>query len=256
MSIDLVHPVDTSSSVLRKTQLILEAFGPDDASLSLSELARRTGVAKASVYRLAQELLGWGVLERSGSSYRLGMRLFEIGQRVPRQRIVRDAARPYMEDLHQTTGEIVHLAILDGLEIMYLEKIYGHGQVIRQSRIAGRMPLHCTATGKAFLAFGPNRLFDEVLGLPLDRVTTRTLTSPRMLAEDVARMKAQGYALEREETRIGYLSVAMPLFGATGAMVAALSITAPTSRSDVNRYVGLLSTVTGRITKSIMLPAV
>src|SRR5215216_823321 len=134
-----------ANSVLGKARLILEAFEIDDIDLSLSELSRRTGVSKASVYRLGQELLDWGMLERSGTDYRLGMRAFELGARVPRFRLLRDALRPYMEHLHHSTKESVLLGVLDGLEVLYLEKIADSVQLARANRIAGRMPLHCTA---------------------------------------------------------------------------------------------------------------
>src|SRR5882724_9240225 len=96
-----------ANSVLGKARLILEAFLIDDTDLPLSELSRRTGISKASVHRLAQELLDWGMLERSGSDYRLGMRAFELGSRVPRFRVLRDTMRPYMESLHFLTKETV-----------------------------------------------------------------------------------------------------------------------------------------------------
>ncbi|MBZ6083690.1 IclR family transcriptional regulator [Streptomyces olivaceus] len=159
-------PQPEVNSVLGKVRLILESFSPDDGHLSLSEIARRSGVPKPSVHRLAQELLRWGVLERRGTDYGLGLRLFELGQRVPRHRILRDTARPYMEDLYQATRETVHLSVPDGLDVLYLEKVYGHGQVAWPSRVAGRMPLHSTATGKVFLAFGPRTLLDQVLAVP------------------------------------------------------------------------------------------
>lgn len=240
-----------TKSVLSKVQLILEAFGPDDEQLSLTELSRRSGVAKASVHRLAQELLQWGILERRGSDYWLGMRLFEIGQRVPRQRILRDATRPYMEDLYQATNETIHLAVLDGLEVLYLEKVSGHGQVTRPSRVAGRMPLHCTATGKALLAFGPRALTEEVVSVPLERSTPYTVVAPGILIQELSRARELGYAAEHEQTRVGYLSVAIPLFGATGATMGALSITGPVLRADVAKLAGLLGMVGRRITKTV-----
>lgn len=242
---------EQGSSVLGKVQLILETFGPDDEHLSLSEIARRSGVAKASVHRLAQELLRWGLLERRGSDYRLGMRLFEIGQRVPRQRIIREAARPYMEDLYQATNETIHLAVLDGLEVFYLEKVSGHGQITRPSRVAGRMPLHCTATGKALLAFGSRTVLDEVLATPFERVTPHTVSTPGLLLQELTRARELGYAVEREQTRIGFLSVAIPLAGSSGTTIAALSVTAPVFRADVTKFAGLLGMVGGRITKTI-----
>lgn len=240
-----------ANSVLGKVQLILEAFGPDDDHLSLTELSRRSGVAKASVHRLAQELLRWGVLERRGGHYWLGIRLFEIGQRVPRQRILRDAARPYMEDLHQATNETIHLAVLDGLEVLYLDKVCGRRQVSPPSRVAGRMPVHCTATGKVLLAFGSPTLVEEVMARPMERRTPHTVAAPGVLAQELNRVRAAGYAVEYEQTRLGYLSVAIPLMGATGATVGAVSITAPVYRADVPKYAGLLAMVGGRITKTI-----
>lgn len=240
-----------TKSVLGKVQLILESFGHDDEHLSLTEITRRSGVAKASVHRLAQELLRWGVLERHGSDYRLGMRLFEIGERVPRQRILREAARPYMEDLRQAINETVHLAVLDGLEVLYLEKITGRGQATRPSRVAGRMPLHCTATGKVLLAFGPRSLVDDVVAAPLERLTPHTVATPGLLLNELTRAREAGYAVEYEQTRVGYLSVAVPLFGATGATMGALSVTATVSRADVQKFAGLLDMVGRRITKTI-----
>ena len=110
-----------ANSVLGKARLILEAFELDDDSLTLTEIVARTGISKATVHRLNQELLEWGMLERIGLEYRLGMRAFELGSRVPRFRVLRDAVRPYMESLHHQTREAVHLAVLDGLEVLYLE---------------------------------------------------------------------------------------------------------------------------------------
>lgn len=240
-----------ANSVLGKVQLILESFGPDDEHLSLTEITRRSGVAKASVHRLAQALLQWGLLERRGSDYWLGMRLFEIGQRVPRQRILRDAARPYMEDLYQATNETIHLAVLDGLEVLYIEKVSGHGEIKKPSRVAGRMPLHCTATGKILLAFGPRRIVNEVLAQPLERVTPYTVVAPGLLLQELAKARELGYAVEREQVREGFTSVAIPLVGATGSAMAALSIAAPAFRADVGKFAGLLNMVGRRIVKSV-----
>lgn len=239
---------DGANSVLGKARLILEAFQLDDVNLSLSELSRRTGVSKASVHRLAQELLDWGMLERSGTDYRLGMRAFELGSRVPRFRVLRDAVRPFMENLHFATKETVHLGVLDGLEVLYLEKIAGRPTATRPSRIAGRMPLYPTATGKTLLAFSSPTLLDEVLARPLDRLTPSTVALPGVLREQVRKVANCGHAIEQEEVAIGYCSVAVPLFGTSGLLLGALSITAPTFRADTAKYVGLLTTVSRKVT--------
>jgi DNA-binding IclR family transcriptional regulator len=236
------------NSVLGKVRLILEAFAIDDVDLSLSELSRRTGISKASVYRLAQELLDWGMLERSGTDYRLGMRAFELGARVPRFRLLRDALRPYMESLHHSTKESVLLAVLDGLEVLYLEKIANNVKLPRASRIAGRMPLHCTATGKVLLACSPPHVLEVLLSRPLERLTPATIVAPGRLREQVVTVAGTGYAVEREETRIGYCSVAVPLKGARGLLLGALAITAPTYRAKVSSYVTVLTAVSQKLT--------
>lgn len=240
-------PAGGANSVLGKARLILEAFRIDDIDLSLSELSRRTGISKASVHRLAQELLEWGMLERSGTEYRLGMRAFELGSRVPRFRVLRDAVRPYMENLHRATGETVHLAVLDGLEILYLEKIAGGPRATRPSRIAGRMPLYCTATGKVILAFSAPTLLDELLARPLERLTPSTIVLPGLIREQVRKAHEAGHATESEETAIGYCSVAVPLLGRGGLLLAALSITAPTFRAQTAKYIAALTAVSRKL---------
>jgi DNA-binding IclR family transcriptional regulator len=239
------------NSVLGKAQLILENFTAEDDSLSLSEIVRRTGLAKASVYRLSQELLHWGLLERVGSDYRLGLRLFEIGQRVPRQRILRHAALPFMEDLLLATQETIHFAIHDGLDVVYIEKIIMHRGLSKESRVAGRLPLYCTATGKIILAHSPNELLTQVAAAGLAPVTRHTVTSIQVLVQQIEKARRAGIATESEEIRLGYASVAVPVFSSDRTLAGALSITAPTSRMDVPRLVTRLRTAALGISQTL-----
>jgi DNA-binding IclR family transcriptional regulator len=242
---------DAMNSVLGKARLIIEAFTAEDAELSLAELVRRTGVAKATVHRLAQELIVWGLLERAGNAYRLGLRLFEIGQRVPRQRILREAALPYMEDLLLATQETVHFAIHDGLDVLYIEKIIGHRGLTKQSRVAGRLPLFCTATGKVILAFSPDALFDEVVRHGLKPLTRNTITSVPRLRAQIDKARQEKLATEAEETRLGYTSVAVPVFGSRAMLAGAVSITAPTCRINVGRLSVALRTAGHGISRAL-----
>lgn len=237
-----------ANSVLGKARLILEAFELDDDSLTLTEIVARTGISKATVHRLNQELLEWGMLERIGLEYRLGMRAFELGSRVPRFRVLRDAVRPYMESLHHQTREAVHLAVLDGLEVLYLEKVAGAPQSARPSRIAGRLPLHSTASGKVLMAFGQTSLVEEILdSSPLQRVTPTTIVMPGVLLDQLRRVRTDGYATEIEETTAGYCSVAVPIFGASGMLLASLSLTTPVVRADLSRHAAVLRTVSQKV---------
>ncbi len=238
---------DGAGSVLGKARLILEAFEIDDAELSLSELARRTGIAKATVHRLGQELLDWGMLEHSGSGYRLGLRAFELGSRVSRLRVLRDVVLPHMEHLRAITKETVHLAVLDGLDVLFVEKIADGPRVAQPSRVAGRLPLHCTATGKVLLAFSPPDLLDEVLARPLERRTPSTIVVPSLIREQIRKVRETGHAVESEETAVGYCSTAVPLFGSSGLVLAAISVTAPTFRAGTARYVPALTAVSRKL---------
>lgn len=240
-----------TSSVLGKVRLLLEAFDVDRDLMSLAELSRATGLAKATVHRLAGEMVEWGILERSGVRYQLGLRIFEIGQRVAQQRILRDAARPFMERLMQSTGEAVHLAVRDGLDVMYVEKLSPNELVARPSRIAGRLPLHCTATGKVLLAHADSAVFESVVERGLARLTRATITSPQRLLLEVQGVRARGHAVEQEELRYGYVSVAVPVHGAGRSVVAALSVTATSGRADVNRYSSLLKQVGASISTNL-----
>ncbi|MFW6033553.1 MAG: IclR family transcriptional regulator [bacterium] len=240
-----------TDSVLSKVWVILEAFRFEDESCSLAEIVRRTELPKATVHRLCQELVAWGVLERNEHCYWLGLRLFELGQRAPRQRTLRHAALPYIEDLVRATNETVHLAVLDGHEVVYVEKVGGHRLVDWPSRVAGRMPLHCTATGRVLLAFSSPQLIDDVLSKPLKRMTRQTVLSRPLLRRELERVRNTRVAVEHEQTRLGYLSVAVPVFGVDGGVLAAMSVTAPIPRVSVPRLISATTSAASAVTNRV-----
>ena len=220
-------------SVLGKTDMILDAFTIDDNSLSLAELVRRTGLPKTTVHRICQVSTTWGVLERDADGYRLGLRLFELGQRVPRQRIVTDAAHRHLHDLLFETKAVVHLAVLDGLEAMVIERLSPYRAQTRLTQVAGRMPLHCTAIGKALLAFSHPNTVTEVMRKGFRRRTPYTITSALLFAEALERARSTGVTTEDEEMHVGYLGVGAPIFGFDKTLIAAVSATAPVHSSSV-----------------------
>ncbi|WP_445181884.1 alpha/beta fold hydrolase [Pseudonocardia sp. Cha107L01] len=212
----------------------------------------RVGRLVLSATRMStRELTEWGLLERSGTRYHLGLRRFELGQLVPRQRILRQAALPFMEDLLMATQETVHFAIREGLDVLYIEKIIGHCGLREQSRVAGRLPLHSTATGKVILAYSPAALFDDVVKEGFTALTRHTTMSVALLRKQVDRVRLEGIAVEREEVRLGYLSTAVPVFGSRGMLAGALSITGPTSRLNVDRVAGALRTAAAGISRAV-----
>ncbi|GAA0526238.1 IclR family transcriptional regulator [Paractinoplanes ferrugineus] len=229
-------------SVLGKAQLLLAAFGAGAGRLRLTELSRRSGVPKASAYRLAQELVQWGLLERAGNGYQLGMRVFELGQRVPVAAILRRVSRPALVDLYAATRATVHLIVPDGAHVLFLEKIAGTANVLTHSEVGGRLPASCAASGKLFLATRPDA--GEVLGdlarRDLMRPTTRSVPTVEALRVQLDDVRKHGYAVEIEEMLAGYSSLAVPITDAYDVVYACVSITMPTSQLIVPR---LLPTV-------------
>jgi len=165
---------------------------------------------------------------------------------VHRQRILREVAQPYMEDLLLATQETIHFAIHDSLDVVYLEKILPHRGLNEESRVAGR-----PATGKAILAHSPGRLFVEVVRNGLKPFTRHTVTSPGRLRTQLERIRAEGIAVEAEEVRLGYTSMAVPVFGSQTSLVGALSITAPTYRMDPSGHVSALRAAALGISRSL-----
>ncbi|MGW1814964.1 IclR family transcriptional regulator [Streptomyces sp. NPDC002125] len=240
------------NSVLGKAQLLLAAFESGADRLRLSELSRRSGVPKASAYRLAQELVQWGLLDRHGERYELGIRLFQLGQRVPASSVLRTVARPLMTDLFTRTRTAVHLSVLDGTHVLFLEKIAGEANVLTHSYVGGRLPASCTATGRVLLALapdGPERVAELVAkGLPV--MTPRSVTDPQVLAQRLSRAAREGYALELEGVRIGDASLAVPV-ALAGTEYAALSITGPVTQVSVERHLAMLQDTAERITRGV-----
>jgi IclR family acetate operon transcriptional repressor len=224
-----------SASVLGKVVLILDAFRESDQEISQSELVARTDLSKTTVHRILADLCASRMLERSGNHYRLGTRLFELGQLVPRQRSLREAALPFLEDLYEVTHETVNLGVLDGLEVLYVEKLDGHRRFRSPTRVAGRMPLHATGMGKVILAFSPPGLTERVIEGGLPRVTPYTIASPNVLRDEIDEIAESGVAYDREEASLGITCVAAPVFGRGGKLVAACSVAAPTNRASPER---------------------
>nr|WP_211176570.1 IclR family transcriptional regulator [Pseudonocardia acidicola] len=229
------HRNETPNSVLGRAFTLLTAFRPGDAELSLAELCRRTGLPKATAHRLLAELADWDIVERTPTGVRLGMRLFELGQLAPLQRGLREAAAPFLTDLFEATLETVHLAVPDGTDVVYVQKIDGRRGPAVASRVGGRMPAYCTGVGKALLAFGPPERLAAVLAAGLERRTPRTVIAPGLLDQELAAVRRRGVAEEHEESTVGIACVAAPVLDAAGLAVAAVSITGWVNRMDTTR---------------------
>ncbi|HEX5202765.1 MAG TPA: IclR family transcriptional regulator [Actinoplanes sp.] len=240
-----------SASVTSRALDLLGAFDADHRALTLSALARRAGLPLATAHRLVGELSRWGALDRLDSGeYVIGRRLWDLGLLAPVQAGLRQAASPFLHDLYGATLATVHLAVRDGTEALYIDRLSGHVSVPVLSEIGSRLPMHATGVGKVLLAYAPEDIVTEVLS-NLTRVTAYTITQPVRLLEQIRRVRADGYATTGEEMSLGACSVAVPVRGADGEVVAALGIVVPDLRRVRARLASALQVAAQGITRTL-----
>lgn len=226
---------DPPISVVGRVAAVLGALEGADTPLGISDLAARTGLAKGSVHRLVGQLIDERLLERTDDGrFDLGVRLFEIGSSVPLPRTLSQVARPLMLDLNRATERQVHLATLDGVDVVYIEIVRAKGPRLA-SNVGGRLPAHATGVGKAMLAYSPQATVAERVDAGLPAMTPRTLVTPGALARNLQDIRTEGTSYDHEESHVGVSCVAAPVFGADRKIRAALSVSGPTSRMDVQR---------------------
>ncbi|MFV0373300.1 IclR family transcriptional regulator [Microbacterium sp.] len=230
---------------------ILAVFEENLSPRSLTEISDETGIPLSTAHRLVGELEAWDALQRDGHGrYQIGLRLWELGMHAGRQ--VRDIARPLLQDLYSLTQETVHLAVREGRDVLYIDRVYGTRRVPQASRVGGRLPLHATAVGKVILAFEGEWVRDAVLAQPLESRTARTRVDPAVLARELVTVRERGYAVTLDEVRVGSASIAVPLFGRDGAVGAAVGLVT-TSENGVNleRYLPAMRGIARRIESSV-----
>ena len=238
-------------SVTTKVIALLGAFDRGHRVLTLSELARRAGVPVATAFRLVGELEAGGLLERRPSGeYAVGRRLWDLGLLAPVQSELRQVASPFLNDLYGATLATVHLAIRDGSEVLYLDRLSGNASVPVVSQVGSRLPLHATGVGKVLLAHAPSDVVLAVLG-DLTRITPYTVTQPGRLRTELRRVHHDGFAQTVEEMSLGASSVAVPITAPSGEVVAALGIVVPSLKRDRPRLVSALRVAAHGIGRSL-----
>ncbi|MEV7085802.1 IclR family transcriptional regulator [Streptomyces sp. NPDC093085] len=221
-------PPRPARSVVERLLSVLGAFDHRNPALSLSGIARRAGLPLTTTHRLVTALTEWGALERDArGEYHIGLRLWEIAALAPRGVPLREAALPYLEDLYEATHENVQLAVCDGREVVYIERLSGHSAVGVRSQVGSRWPLHATGVGLVLLAHSDPEFQREVCEAPLAAFTPYTMTDPAVLRRALAEVRATGAAVSDRQITDDALSVAAPVRGPRGDVVAAVSVVVP-----------------------------
>jgi IclR family transcriptional regulator, KDG regulon repressor len=219
------------SSVANAIRLV-KAFSEDEYEIGISNLARRLGLGKSTVHRLASTLIAADFLEKNPETgaYRLGLALFELGTLVRRKMNVANEARPQLKALMEKTGETVHLAVLDHASVLFINTIASRQAIRMSSTVGSRVPSHCSSEGKVLLAFRPNDVIEGVIAAGLPAWTPKTIVDPKQLREELAQVRQRGYSIDDEEIEVGLRSVAAPIRNHRGDVVASISIAGPVQR--------------------------
>jgi DNA-binding IclR family transcriptional regulator len=246
----------TDRSVTTKVLAILAAFTAQAPELTLTELAGRAGLSLPTAHRRVAELVTWGALERSvDGRYRIGLRLWEVALLAPRAHELRELALPFMEDLYVVTRQNVQLAVREGTELVFVERIAGRDAVPVMTRVGGRFSLHATGVGLVLLAHAPPDIQETVLTGELRRFTRQTITDPAQLRGVLASVRAEGYAISDRLVTDDALSVAAPIRGQNGTVQAALSLVVTAQDAQVRALVNAVRTAARGISRAIGMPS-
>lgn len=223
---------------------ILSLYTRETPALTLTEITNATNLNKTTVYRILTTLENTGYLIRDEDTkrYRPGLKVLQLGFASISSLEVRQVARRYLEQLSQQVGETVSLGVLDGIHIIYVDRVRNQGIVGVLLGIGSRLPAHCASMGKAMLAHLPPAELDQYLDQALlEPCTAKSLADRLALESELALVRAQGYATNDEELEMGLRAVAAPIWDNSNRVVAAVNITGSTSSISRKRLVGELA---------------
>lgn len=231
---------------IEKAFQILNCFSETDSKLDLVKLAQKTHLPKTTVYRILTTLKKARVVSQNeeDKKYSLGLRLFELGSLVFGELKLRKIALPEMEELSKRSGETVHLGVLDGEEVVSIEKIDSHFPLRSTVYIGKRTPIYCTGIGKALLAFQAPDKIDLLLRKDkIKKYTANTITNIDELKEELKKGRKEGFVVDNMECHDGIRCVAAPIRNFEGNVVASISISGPSIRVTENKLPQLASMV-------------
>ncbi|MDF3282988.1 IclR family transcriptional regulator [Gordonia sp. N1V] len=235
-------------SVLWKAFDVLNAFDRRRRILTLAQIVRHSGLPKSTVHRVLAMLVELGALEQQDDGYRIGLRMFSLGA-LPPEAALREAALVHLEELHRFTGHTLHLAVLRGSDVVYLEKLSTRKGVPTPAKVGNRLPAVCTAVGKAMLAHTDDAALGAVLEQPIPRLTRRSLFNAAQVIDQLAIIRDSGHALDREESSAGLACVGVPVL-VNGSPVAAISVAFPAAAGNGDVLVRPLQQAAAAISRS------
>lgn len=222
-------------SVLEGAVALLRALHGDGAGpVSLSEASRRARVPKSTAFRLLGQLVDLGLVDKGAEGYEIGVGLFELGSMFRGQHLI-EVARPFLEDLRAGSRETVHLAVLDGSDALYVERLTSHSSIEVPTAVGHRISAYATGVGKAMLAFSPPEVVEKAIEGGFVRLTSQTIGTSAALLKELKEVRTRGVAFDRGEVHPNIVAVAAPIL--RGQQVfGAISVTGPRQEMDLERF--------------------
>lgn len=215
------------AKILEKGLNIVEDLAQSAQGMTAVELANSIGIHKTSVYRYLNTLLNAGYIQSNGDGhYHLGNKILELGSQLLRRMPLRETAHPFLVKLSAETEKTVHLCVLDGQDVIYIDKVESQQTLPIMSRIGSRAPAYCTGVGKALLSGLPtDQIVSLLQGITLEKRTATTITDPMQLLEEIKLTAERGYAIDNGEHEEGIKCFAALIRGYGGGVVGAISLT-------------------------------
>lgn len=240
----------SGDSVVDRVVRVISAFPEGVNSLQLSELATRSGLPLTSAHRIVRQLSAHGLLEtRDGGNVRLGLRLWELVNRNAPTLALRQAALPFMEDIQQVLNQNVNLAVLDGWEALFVERMSRRGSVANRAKVAGRMPVHVSSAGLALMAYQEKPLQADYLKQFTDPAGKLTPDTVRLLLAETAH---QGFAQLAGVVDPDTWGIAVPVLDGRQRAVAALGVVVPLQEMRLQALVPALQTAARGIARQLL----
>jgi len=216
-----------NAKILEKGLKLLEELAESAEGMTVVELAERIGVHKTSAYRYINSLLDMGYIQSDGDGrYHLGNKILELGSQMLRRMPLRETAHPFLVKLSTDTQKTVHLCVLDGHDVIYIDKVESHRTLPIMSRIGSRAPAYCTGVGKALLSGLPtDQVVSMLQGSILEKRTATTITDPMQLLEELKATSERDYAIDDGEHEEGIKCFATLIKGYGRDVVGAISLT-------------------------------
>jgi len=227
----------TAIQTIRRACSILKCFTEDNPELGVTTISQKTGIHKSSTSRILSSLQNEGFVEQNAQSskYRLGLGLVRLAGLVLERLELRDVAQPLIQKIARITQETINISVLKEDESVNIENINSPQPIQHIGLLGRRTPLHCTSTGKVFLAYMTKDERQNLLDRTLKPYTQYTITDRKALEEDLEKVRQQGYAVAHQEFKEGLSAVAAPLFDHSGMVIATISISGPTYRMEKDK---------------------